>query len=164
MHKHYPFYFMGVLMDFKKIVVAVDFVEESLVVLEKIKTIRFPSDAQFYLLHAFELFPTRIDFIASYLPGANQIKEITDLFNEKLTELIPRFGFSVLSNLKVKCLVSHNGRQDFLNFTHELKADLIITASQEKSFMKGLFEGSFGGYLNKYSKASLLVLRPNTTS
>jgi nucleotide-binding universal stress UspA family protein len=151
-------------MDFKKIVVAVDFVEESLRVLEKIKTITFPGHAEFHLLHAFELFPSRVDFIASYLPGTNQLNEISELFSEKLTELIPRFGFSVLSNLKVKCLVSHNARQDFLNYTNEIGADLIITASQEKSFVKGLFEGSFGGFLNKYSKASLLVLRPTVIS
>lgn len=50
-------------MNFKKIVVAVDFVEESLVVLEKIKSIKFPSDAEFFLIHSFELFPSRVDFI-----------------------------------------------------------------------------------------------------
>ena len=78
----------------------------------------------------------------------------------KLATLSERLGFKDQSNVKCQCLVSGNARQDFLNYVEKLGCDLIITASQEKTLMRGIFEGSFASYLNKYARPNLLVLRP----
>jgi nucleotide-binding universal stress UspA family protein len=147
-------------MLFKKIVIAVDLDESSWPTLEKIREIGLPREAEVHLVHAFEVAPVAYDFLASYLPTEIEKKEIQQVIETKLTTLIERLGLKNQSKVKCQCLVSGNARQDFLNYVEKLGCDLIITASQEKTLMRGIFEGSFASYLNKYARPNLLVLRP----
>lgn len=147
-------------MYFKRIVIAVDLDETTWPTLEKIRELSIPKEAEVYLVHAFEVAPVAYDFLASYLPTEIEKKEIQLVVEAKLATLSERLGFKDQSNVKCQCLVSGNARQDFLNYVEKLGCDLIITASQEKTLMRGIFEGSFASYLNKYARPNLLVLRP----
>ena len=147
-------------MLFKKIAIAVDLDESTWPTLEKIRHLALSSEAEIHLIHAFEIAPVAYDFLASYLPTEIEKKEIQQVVEAKLSTLIDRLELQRTSKVKCHCLVSGNARQDFLNFVEKLNCDLIITASQEKTLMRGIFEGSFANYLNKYARSNLLVLRP----
>ena len=147
-------------MLFKKIVIAIDLDETTWPTLEKVREIGLSKEVEIHLVHAFEIAPVAYDFLASYLPTEIEKKEIQQVVEAKLAGLVERLGLKNQSKVKCQCLVSGNARQDFLNYVEKLGCDLIITASQEKTLMRGIFEGSFSSYLNKYARPNLLVLRP----
>lgn len=151
----------GAPVNFKNIAVAVDLDESTWATLEKVRHLALPKEAQVHLIHAFEISSVAYDYLTAYMPSETERKEIQQVVEKKMLALVPRLGLTEQSQVKVVCLVTNNARQDFLNYAEKHGCDLIVTASQEKTLMRGLFEGSFANYLNKYARASLMVLRPN---
>jgi nucleotide-binding universal stress UspA family protein len=147
-------------MNFKKIVIAVDMEESSLKTLAQIKKLNFSADSEVHLVHVFEYGVYNFDLMPMMTPNKEDFVAITELFTKKLQDVKVELGLDKGPKVAVKCLISIGAKQEFLQYADALKADLIIAASQEKNGLQGFFEGSFTSFLTKFSRANLLILRP----
>lgn len=148
-------------MNLKKIIIAVDMEKDSLKCLEQLRTFPIPKDSEVHLVHVFELNFMSFDIIPVVQPSPEDYLMIQKLMEEKLLAVKDKLGLDQ-QNVVVKCLFAPNARQEFLNYTMEQKASLVISASKERQGFKGLFESSFTAFLNKYSRSNLLILRPES--
>ncbi len=146
-------------MNYQNVMIAVDFNDSALKTLDKVKNLGLRDGTKIQLVHAFELFPASFDFMASYMPGPEQKQEIEAAIQERLKKLIERWELGRFQ-VSTKVLICASARQEFLDYSIKEKAQLIVLASQEKPFLQGVMEGSFGSFMNKYARADLWILRP----
>lgn len=147
-----------VIMKFSKIMIAADLDPRALPILKKVKDLGLPQDADIQLVHVLEMSLAE-HFVPSLRPSAEEIAQIEKTIEKELNEIKDLIGLSDFKKVTVKCVISPNAKQDFLELSEDFKADLIIAAAKEKEGLKGVFEGSFTSFLNKFSAANLLTLR-----
>ncbi len=147
-------------MNYSKVVIAVDMNEASLKTLSQLSNFIFPKDSEIHLVHVFELSFFSFDFIPSLQPTPENYFLLEKTIEEKLVKIKKQLGLDHHEKVVLKCLISENAKQEFLNYADKSGATLIIAASQEKEGLKGFFESSFTNFLNKFSKANLIILRP----
>lgn len=147
-----------VYMKFSTILIAADLDPRALPILKKVKDLGLPKDAKIELVHVMEMSLAE-HFLPSLRPSADELAQIEKLVLKELSELKGMIGLSDYANVSMKCLISPNAKQDFLHLSEDLNADLIIAAAKEREGLKGVFEGSFTNFLNKFCSANLLTLR-----
>lgn len=147
-------------MDFTKTVIAVNLEDESIKTLSQLKDMPLPESCNIYLVHVFELHSLSIELMPNLRPGPEDLLAIQKWGEDKLFKVKELIGLSQYKNCHVKCLISSNPRQEFLSYADSLGATLIVSATKERAGVKGLFESSFTNFLHKFSKANLLLLRP----
>ncbi len=147
-------------MNTHKIVMAVDFEKNSLETLSQIKELAFPESSEIHLVHIFEHVPRMMDFSFVFSPSEKDLAELQKIILKKLEEVKMELGLKDRPKTYLRCLISSNSKQEFLQYVDSLGANLVIAAAQEKSGYIGLFEGSFTNFLSKFCRANLLLLRP----
>lgn len=149
-------------MNYEKIIIAVDMNETSLKTLSQINNFDFRKDSEIHLIHIFELNFFSFDFLPTLQPTPENYFLIEKAIEERLDKIKNQLGLGNHEKVVLKCLISGNAKQDFLGYANKNGATLIIAASQEKKGLNGFFESSFTNFLNKFSTASLIILRPTT--
>lgn len=147
-------------MNYKKVIIAVDLNEASLKTLSQIHNFNFPKDSEIHLVHVFELNFFSFDLIPNLQPTPENYFLIEKAIEERLMKIKTQLGLENHEKVVLKCLISGNARQELLEYAEKNGATLIFAASQEKEGLKGFFESSFTDFLNKFSNASLIILRP----
>jgi nucleotide-binding universal stress UspA family protein len=147
-------------MNFSKIVLAVDLDPTSLKTLGQVKKLGIDRNTEIHLVHVFELVLYNFELTPILPPSGEDYMLIEKTIEEKLEAVKRDLGLADHPKVSVKCLISEGARQEFLQYTEKVKPDLVVAASQEKSGMKGFFEGSFTSFLTKFSRSHLLILRP----
>lgn len=147
-------------MEFSKVAVAVDMNESSIETLSQIKKLNIPTNTDIHLVYIFEYTSGSFDFNIVIPPSPDDLDKIQLIMTEKMEALKPLFGLENHTKVVSKCIVSGNAKQEFLNYADSIQADLIIAASKERKGFLGLFESSFTSFLNKFSRANIIVLRP----
>lgn len=147
-------------MSFGKIVMAVDFNTDSLKTLSQASSLNVDKNTEIHLVHVFEMVLYNFELTPILPPSDEDYALIEKLMIEKLEKVKADLGFGEHKNVVLKCLIAEGARQEFLQYADVVKPDLIIAASQEKSGLAGFFEGSFTGFLTKFSRSNLLILRP----
>jgi nucleotide-binding universal stress UspA family protein len=147
-------------MNLKKIVIAIDMDPNSIETLAQIKDMNFPESAEIHLVHVFEFVPNFIDLSFVFSPSEKEMAEIQLVMLEKLADVKKQLGLEMKSKIHLRCLLSSNGKQEFLQYADSIAAELVIAAAKEREGFIGLFEGSFTNFLSKYCRSNLLILRP----
>ncbi|WP_196801786.1 universal stress protein [Bacteriovorax sp. BSW11_IV] len=145
-------------MSFKKVMIAVDFDKKALPLLSKISKLSLPTDTEIHLVHVVEMSLAE-HFVPSLRPSADEISQIEKNVQDELAKLQKDIGLGDFKNVKLKCMISPNAKQDFLQYSEDKGVELIVAAAKEREGLKGVFEGSFTSFLNKFSAANLLTLR-----
>jgi hypothetical protein len=147
-------------MNFEKVIIAVDLNENSIETLSQIKTMHFPLNAEVHLVHIFEQVPNLMDLSFVFTPSEKDLAEIQLVILRKLEGIKKDLGLDNRERTYLRCLVSSNPKQEFLQYVDSVSPDLVIAAAEEKSGFIGLFEGSFTNFLSKFCRANLMLLRP----
>lgn len=148
-------------MNYTKTVVAVSLEDQNIQALSQIGDLPFNETSEIHLVHVFEIHQLSIDFIPNLHLSPEDLLSVEKWGEEKLLEVRDKIGLSE-KNCVVKCLISSNPRQEFLNYADTQGATLIVAVAKEREGVRGLFESSFTNFLNKFSKCSLLLLRPES--
>lgn len=147
-------------MKIEKVVVAIDLSKNSIETLNQIKGMHFSQDSELHLVHVFEQVPNLMDLSFVFTPSEKDLAEIQLAILKKLEEIKIKLGFENRPKTYLRCLLSSNPKQEFLQYVDSIAPDLVIAAAEEKSGFVGLFEGSFTNFLSKFCRANLLLLRP----
>lgn len=147
-------------MNFEKVVVAVDLDENSIETLTQLKKLNLSEKAEIHLVNIFEYVANNFDFTFVIPPSPEELGKIQMIMIEKIEALKPKLGLDKHTKVVVKCLISGNAKQEFLNYAESINADLIVAASKERKGFLGLFESSFTNFLTKFSRANVIILRP----
>jgi hypothetical protein len=147
-------------MKFEKIIVAVDLDQNSVETLGQIRQMHFPADAEIHLVHVFEQVPNLMDLSFVFTPSEKDLAEIQLVILKKLEDIRNILGLNDRPKTYLRCLLSSNPKQEFLQYVDSVGPDLVVAAAEEKSGFVGLFEGSFTNFLSKFCRANLLLLRP----
>lgn len=147
-------------MEFGKIVVALDMDESCIETLSQIKKLNISKNSEIHLVHIFEYSSASFDFNIVVPPSPDDLDKIQMIMVDKIKALKPTLGLGDHSNVVCHCIISGNAKQEFLNYADSVQAELIIAASKERKGFLGLFESSFTSFLNKFSRAHIVVLRP----
>lgn len=144
-------------MKAKKVVVAVNFEEDTHRPLFQLKDMEFDPESEIHLVHVMPviLYARGMSFnVLTYpLPEErprieeNIIAALKDLKNE----ILPGHKHVVF-----KCLFDVNTKAAFTDYVKNEKADLVIVATRPRH---GLFDSSFAQHQLKHSSANVLVLR-----
>lgn len=145
-------------MDYSKTIVAVSLEDENVEALTQIRDLPFTETSQIHLVHVFEIHQLSIDFIPNMHLSPEDLFAVEKWGEDRLIQVRDKMGFSEKICV-VKCLISTNPRQEFLNYADTHGATLIVAVAKEREGVKGLFESSFTNFLSKFSKANLLLLR-----
>ncbi len=148
-------------MKFDKIVLAVDLNKNSIDTLAQIKSIDFPREAEIHLVHVFEQVPSLMDLSIVFTPTEKDLAQIQLEILKKLGEIKTKFELDHRPKVYLRCLISGNPKQEFLQYIDSLGADLVIAAAKERPGFIGLFEGSFTHFLSKFCRSNLMLLRPS---
>lgn len=149
-------------MEFSKVAVALDMDVSTIETLSQIKKLNIPTNTEIHLVYIFEYAAGSFDFNIVVPPSPDDLDKIQLIMAEKMEALKPNFGLENHTKVICKCIVSGNAKQEFLNYADSIQADLIIAASKERRGFLGLFESSFTSFLNKFSRANIVVLRPTS--
>jgi len=147
-------------MNNQKIVIAVDFEKKSIETLSQFREFVISETSEIHLVHVFEHVPRLMDFSFVFSPSEKDLAELQKIILIKLEEVKVVLGLKDRPKTYLRCLISSNSKQEFLQYVDTLGANLVIAAAQEKSGYVGLFEGSFTNFLSKFCRANLLLLRP----
>lgn len=147
-------------MNFDKVVVALDMDENSIETLTQLKNLNIPTSAEVHLVYIFEYVANNFDFTFVIPPSAEDLGKIQMIMLEKIEALKPKLGLDKHTKVIPKCFISGNAKQEFLNYADSINANLIVAASKERKGFLGLFESSFTNFLTKFSRANLIILRP----
>lgn len=146
-------------MNFNQTVIAVNLEEEATTALSQIKDLPFTEKSTIHLVHVFELHNFSFDLIPNLNLKKDDYLAIEKWGEEKLQEVQKKLGLES-HNCVLKCLISSNPRQEFLSYSDQVGASVVIAVAKEREGLKGLFESSFTSFLNKFSRANLILLRP----
>ena len=146
-------------MNYKKIVIAVDFDQSTLSTLSLLKDNKITQDAEIHLIHVYEYNFLKYEWMQMTGQGRADLPTIEKKINQSLTQVKDKLGLAQ-NKVIAKCLVGNGVRQDFLQYIDQQNPDLVIAASQEKEGFKGFFESSFTAFLNKFCRTDILIMRP----
>lgn len=143
----------------KKIVIAVEMNNELYDVLKTVKKMNFLNEAEVNIVHISQTVSITVAFDGTPLvyPISEDRKAIRESVIETLKKVSKEFmPASFSGNVSYHCLFSDDPKRAFSEFVEEEKMDLVIVATKQKH---GLFESSFAQYVNKHTKANVLMLK-----
>lgn len=147
-------------MSFHRVVLAVDLDPMALKTLSQIRELNLDKNAEIHLVHVFELALYQFELTPLLPPSDEDYVLIEKVVQDKLEKVKNDMGLQDHQKVILKCLISESARQEFMQYIDIIKPDLVVAASQEKTGLKGFFEGSFTSFLSKFSRFNLLILRP----
>lgn len=144
---------------FKKIVVAVSAEENIADLLIEIREMNFLTQSEIHFVNVFNTITYSVTMSSGVLiyPIESDRKEIESLVMKNLyaisEKVLPR---DFKGKVVLKSLFADSTKDKFVQYVNEEKASLVIVAKREK---KGFFESSFAQFVNKHTKANLLLLK-----
>lgn len=148
-------------MNYNKTIVAVSLDDKNIEALSQIGDLPFSENSVIHLVHVFEIHQLSLDFIPNLHLSPEDLLAVEKWGEDRLLEVRDKIGLTE-KNCVVKCLISTNPRQEFLNYADTHGATLIVAVAKEREGVRGLFESSFTNFLNKFSRCNLLLLRPES--
>lgn len=143
----------------KKVIVAVGLNDESSTLLKPMSEMDFLLESEIHFVHVFNTFnytTVLSDFPFIYPIEADRApieKSILELLAKTSSEVLPK-GFK--GKIIYKCLFDENAKFKFSEYTNEQDASMVIIPTRKK---REIFESSFAQYVNKHTKANLLLLK-----
>lgn len=125
---------------------------------EAIAELGFLNKSTIHFVHVFKT----VLYASAFSPTLSYpIPEERDKIEESMFQYLKRTFAPVVpagfeGQAHFKCLFGEDPKETMLRYATEIEADLIIVASRKE---RGIFESSFGQYMNKHTQADVLILK-----
>lgn len=142
-----------------KIIVAVDFNNEIPHLLEDLKQLNIPNECELHFVHMAN--KITYSFVFSTTPLVYPIDEDRKTIEEDILINLKKLSRAVLpesfkGKVEHHCFFSENPKIDFAEYVNTQKADLVVVATRER---KGFFESSFAQYVDRHTRANMLLIK-----
>lgn len=145
----------------KKVAIAVELDNELYEVLKDIRDMDFLNRAEVNIVHVSTVIS--YSFAVAGLPLSYPLEEDRERIREtvmgtlkkKAAEFLPD---GLAEKVHYHCLFSEDPKRGFAHYVEKNGIDLVIVATKQKH---GFFESSFAHYVNKQTKADVLMLKKN---
>ncbi|MFA7612801.1 MAG: universal stress protein [Candidatus Caldatribacteriota bacterium] len=143
----------------KKIIVAVDFTNEINNLLKDMKEMSFIAGSEIQFVHVAS--KITYSFVFSNMPLVYPVEEDRKTIEESTIASLVKLSKEVLpenfsGKVRHLCFFSENPKQTFVEYVNAENPDLVIVATRLR---KGLFESSFAHYVDKNTKANMLLIK-----
>ena len=138
---------------YKSILCAVDFDESSLAALRQAARLAAASEATLHLLHVAPLIPGAGEIADSVGPGGDESAA------QRLREIADRELSGVKHEIHTKIAVHSDIAGKILSTAHEVKADLIVTATHGRSGVAHFLLGSVAETVVRRASCPVLTVR-----
>lgn len=144
-----------------KVIVAIDFNNEIKNLFTYMNEMEFLSNSDVHFVHVAN--KITYSFVFSNTPLVYPIEEDRQIIEKSLMDKLTELSQKILpANFSGKvthhCFFSENPKQHFVDYVNKEKADLVIIATRER---RGLFESSFATFVDKNTKAHVLLIKHN---
>ena len=144
----------------KKVVICANINDEFINAVHKISHITQLKGAEVHLVHCMKNEPYLYDFPTAFYPTEEQREGIKSSIEEILDNqktIISKE--SDVGSFQVKVLLSASPGEKIVKYLEEIKADLVVAVTGERSGIANLFRSSFSNYLNQHAPCDVYILR-----
>ena len=117
------------------------------------------NNAKVHIVTIFEIKVFNVDIIPYIYPTEDQYPALENSAKMLMKSLADSLGLNE-KNVELKCFFELSREEKIKKYLNEVKADLVVTATQGKHGIEGFFSSSFTEYLCKFSPCDVVVLRP----
>lgn len=126
---------------------------------ESLKQLTFLNDCEIHFVNAFQTTTYSFGLSDSALiyPMQDDRKKLEESIVSSLKKISENiFNENFQGKIYCHCLFSDNPKAAFSEFVHDKHIDLVVLSAREK---RGLFESSFSQYVQRHTKANMLILK-----
>jgi hypothetical protein len=144
--------------SFSKVVIAVNFIDQSLETLKAIHRMEFLASSEIHFVHIVpELTYSTELGVTLVLPDNDRKNSIRETIVSKMKSISAQvLPYSHKGKVVYECLFSADQKNDFCQYLDDVQANLVIVAARKK---RELFASSFTYYIGMNSSVSTLVLK-----
>lgn len=124
-----------------------------------LKELSFLNDSEIHFVNAFQTttYSFGLGDSALIYPMQDDRKKLEESIVASLKKISSKlFGEDFRGKIHCHCLFSDNPKGAFAEFVQNKHIDLVVVSAREK---RGFFESSFSQYVQRHTKANLLVLK-----
>lgn len=124
-----------------------------------LKELSFLNDCEIHFVHAFQTttYSFGLGDSALIYPMQDDRKKLEESVVASLKNISSKlFDKDFLGKIHCHCLFSDNPKGAFSEFVQNKHIDLVVVSAREK---RGLFESSFSQYVQRHTRANVLVLK-----
>jgi hypothetical protein len=143
----------------KKVAVGINLNDPQTEILKGIRQLEFlnHSEVHFVTINMTTSYTIGLGESSIVYPLIDDQKKIREATISALNQLTSTLlGQNFKGKIIFECIFSDDPKRKFCDYVEDSGIDTIVLASREK---KGFFESSFTNYVNKHSRANLIVLK-----
>lgn len=143
----------------QKVAVAVNLSEDFKDEFASLKHLNFLNECEIHFVHAFltTTYSFGLGETALIYPIQDDRKKLEESIVSTLKKMSGKiFDADFRGKIFCHCLFSDNPKAAFTEFVQDKHIDLVVIAAREK---RGLFESSFSQYVQRHSKANMVILK-----
>lgn len=148
------------MFDIKTIIVPTDFSKISFSAFEYAKDLAERMNAEIHLIYVMEKTPPFLAAKSIDMPEDEILKKMEIEAKKRLNETAS--NFSEDTNIKIEVVLRlGNDFEEIVNYSKEIKADLIVIATHGRTGVLHSLLGSVAEKVIRFSKCPVLVISPN---
>lgn len=144
----------------RKIMVALDGSQDDLQLIEFLKSISWPIDAELHLVHVIEDLTLYRQDLLEHMDQHWQQERVN---SEEHAQQIKKVAEKTISNTQTAVLVDAHLGEALIKYADRHQCDLIVAGDHHRNFINRILLGSVSRYILRYAHCSVVIARQKPT-